>query len=155
MKIPVKEAINSGAWLQCHSKKYDKHFDFRLKLLSFDKINLSHVDDVNEIKEFHSAQGYLWLMRLQIVNLNKMEVASGYITGSILIVDQDDFEFSEFDDFHLTLKSNFAKKSGLKNFGGLFFRPKIKYTGAIAFFLPKDEEIEYYISVLDGDIQEV
>lgn len=152
MKIPIKEAVNSGAWLQCHSKMYDKYFDFRLRLLSFEKIDLADIDEPNKIDNFDSKEGNPWLMKLQIVNLNKKEVASGYITGSIIITDQDDFEFTEFTDVHLTFNSNFAEKSGLRNF---LLRPKIKYTGALAFMLPKDEEIEYYLSVLDGDIQEV
>lgn len=155
MKIPIKHAIDSGAWFQCHSKMYEKYFDFRLKLISFEKINLYEIDEPSKIDKFDPEQGHLWLMRIQIINLNKMEVAYGYITGSILIVDQDNYKFSEFDDFHLTRNSKYADKVGLKSFAGLSFRPKIKYTGAIAFFLPKDEEIEYYISVLDGDIQEV
>ncbi|TAL81400.1 MAG: hypothetical protein EPN88_00555, partial [Bacteroidetes bacterium] len=83
MKIPIKYVIDSGAWFQCHSKMYEKYFDFRLKLFSFKKIDLADIDEPNKIDNFDSEEGNLWLMKLQIVNLNKKEVASGYITGSI------------------------------------------------------------------------
>ena len=154
MKIPIKEAINSGAWFNCKCG-YDAtdEYDFKLKVLSFDKINLGEIDNPEKI-DIDLASGVLWLMKMQIISLNKTAVIRSpkYF---IYVIDQDDFVYNYINDSYLALFSNYARLSGLYNFFAVNFMPKIKYTGAIAFYLPDENEAEYYISVEGGNIQEV
>lgn len=156
MKIPIREAINSGAWFKCMSG-YDAidEYEFKIKVLSFDKINLNKIDNPEKI-ELDLAAGVLWLMKIQIINLNKTAVWYHSIERFICVIDQDDFVYNYIkNDTHLLINSNYAKLSGLVNFCDVDFMPKIKYTGAIAYYLPEDNEAEYYISVKGGNIQEV
>lgn len=155
MKIPIKGAIDSGAWFKCRSG-YDAidQYEFQIKVLSFDKVNLAEIDNIENI-ELDLGSGALRLMKIQVINLNKTVVSSNHIQEFIHLIDQDDFAYEYTWDHHLLFYSNYAKLSGLEKFYGVEFMPKIKYTGAIAYYLPEDNEAEYYISVKDGNIQEV
>ena len=153
MKIPIKYAIDSGAWFQCTSG-YDSDYNryiFKTRIISFEKVNFSEVDSPDNISQDLEG-GVLWIMKLQIINLNKEEV--GVIGGLIRIVDEDDYDFSNVYDYHLCCWSEYAHSSGLKKLYGKYYIPKIKYTGALLYLLP-DEETEYYLSVPGGNIKEI
>ena len=155
MKIPVKEAIESGAWFNCRTKKYaisDEEIHFKLKVLSFEKINMEEVDEPHKIK---LDEGVLWLMKIEVVNLEKEEVSPFDITYRILLIDQDGFKFREAFDRHLQQESRYGEINGLSRFaGGPDLKPKIKAKGAIAFLLPDDDDAEYFLSIEYGDIVE-
>lgn len=154
MKIPVQEAINSGAWFQCCSG-YDGHFDeysFRIKILSFKKIIMSEIDNPEQIN-LEIEGGDLWIMKLQIINLNKKE--EGVIDSLIQITDEENYEFKYVSDNHLCRFSKYAETSGLKKLFGKYYMPKIKYTGAILYFLPKEDNAKYFLTVPGGNIREV
>ena len=167
MKIPLKEAINSSAWYHCKTKCWvatfddEKEIDYRVKVLSFEKINLEEVDEPNEIKELNLSGGTLWLLRVEVVNLWKKELDSFPIYDSIILIDHDDFEFKPQTDRHLTGNSEYAHSAGLNLLNGSsgsdcgVLLPKIPLRGSLAFLLPNDEEGVYFLSVEGGKIQEV
>lgn len=152
-KIPIKEAISSGTWFNC-VVDWIETLAFRMRVSSFEKVNLSEVDAIEKINRqtFALENGDFWIMQLEIINLGKK--AAQFIALSINISDNAGFEFSPATDFHLCGGSEYAKKSGLATFFGQECFPKIKRTGAITFFLPK-EESEYFLTVQGGNIQEV
>ena len=68
--IPIKDAIENSLSLQCEYNYRGDFIQFRLRILSFRKINLSEVDDPEEIKTIDSNANY-WLMEIEVINLIK------------------------------------------------------------------------------------
>ena len=155
--VPIKEAVSSGAWLK-FSSDYDplghgliKHF--RVRILSFSKINLDAVDSSYKIDSQYSGAAW-WLMRLELINLCKKQVNSTDFTNSLRLIDEDEFEFEVVQDTHLSLLSEYAEKAGLDRFFAGELYPKIKALGAITFFLPDEEDMEYSLSMERGIVCE-
>lgn len=151
--IPVKEAITSGVWLHCEYTDRNELIQFRLRILSFRKLNLSEVDEPQKIKDIDS-NAILWITEIEVVNLTKEPISTTDGTGELILVDQDGFKFHDFGDCHLRCGSMFAEKSGMKRFYGMNLIPKIKAIGAIPFQLPDDDEAIYSISLKKGFIRE-
>jgi len=149
--VPVKEAINSGAWL--HFISNDESLQFRLKVLSFHKLNFTEVDNPESIQQKDSNSQW-WLMGVESINLTKRNIHPLIFVGSLLLVDQDGFEFKVTRDTHLWLRSDFSKKSGLCRFFIDELIPKIKAVGTISFLLPDDDEVVYSLSMQNGMVQE-
>lgn len=153
--VPVKEAINSGAWLQCEYDYDGKIIKFRLKVNSFRKINLLKVDNPEEIDGIDS-NSVIWLLQIEVINLNKTPLEVYNATAKLTLIDQDGFVFPFFEDSHLHSSSKFSKKNGLQRFYNDDLLPKIKALGSITFQLPDDDEAEYSIGLEDnGIVQEV
>ncbi len=153
--VLVKEAINSGVWFHCEYKGYDEIIKFRLKVNSFRKLNLKEIDNPQEIEMLES-DAILMLMEVEIINLNKESKNSNDQVESLLLIDQDDFNFTVFSDSHLCWDSNFAKKTRLNRFYSEQLIPKIKTKGSLVFQLPNDDDAEYSITLEnDGTVQEV
>ncbi len=150
--IPIKEAITTRAWLHCEVNYNYELFQFRIKILSFRKLNLSEVDEPEKI-DFKDANTIIWIMDVEVVNLTKEPISTRKME-LLEMVDQDGFKFPKFYDGHLCISSNFAKKSGLYRLVGDSLLPKIKAIGAIPFLLPDDEAV-YSISISGGSIKEV
>lgn len=152
-KIPIKHAIKSGSWLNCEVGDYS----FRIRILGFIKVKLKQIDNPQEIDpKYDLTAGDFWLLKLEVVNFCKKELSAYSVRTSILLIDNDDFEFQIVEENHMCWRSDFADKSGLKTFnliGG--YIPKIKHSGAFMFFLPRDDGAEYFISVTGGEICEV
>jgi hypothetical protein len=148
--IPLNEAIETGSWLQA---KTDDLL-FRFKPISFSKIDLAEIDNSNKMK---IDGGVLWLLKIEVVNMNKVQCHPFYIRDHIAIFDSDDFLFLPVKDDHLTSDSNFAVSNGLNRFVGWSscpaLPPKIKVSGALAYLLP-EEDTKYFLSVKDGEISE-
>tara|TARA_R100000935_G_scaffold56440_1_gene87970 strand:+ start:2156 stop:2623 length:468 start_codon:yes stop_codon:yes gene_type:complete len=154
--VPVKEAINSGVWLLCEQRNnlFETN-QFRLKVNSFRKIKLSEVDEPDKMKNFDS-NGVLWLMQIEVINLNKQPLSSNDGPNNLTLLDQDQFVFPTFYEIHLSYVSEFSKTSGISRFISTDLLPKIKAEGAIIFQLPDDDDAEYFISIEDnGIVQEV
>ncbi|MEO6329753.1 MAG: hypothetical protein ABIO55_12510 [Ginsengibacter sp.] len=153
--VPIKEAINSGAWLTCeYNENRDEICRFRLKVLSFKKLNLLEVDNPERI-ELIDGNANMWLMEIEVINLMKEPIMSYNGPGSYLIlIDQDGYKFHIFSDAHLRHSSGFAKKSGMYRFYQQTLIPKTKAIGAIPFQLPEDDEAVYSISMKEGNIRE-
>lgn len=153
--VPIKEAISTGAWLHCETTYNYELFQFRIKVLSFQKLNLSEVDNPEKI-DFRDENTIVWIMDLEVVNLTKeciRPVQEG--PGRLILVDQEGFRFYTFQDSHLCCFSDFAKKSKTDRFYGTELLPKIKAVGAMPFLLPDDDEAVYSISIRNGSIKEV
>lgn len=148
--IPIKEAINSGAWLHFSDNK--EELAFRLKILSFKKLNLMEVDQPENVETNEGAQW--WLLNIELINLTKFTIKHYHWKDSIQLIDSDGFKFNYKSDSHLGLYSEFSKKSGLNIFFAGEYIPKIKYKGAIAFLLPDEPEAKYSISMKDGSVHE-
>ncbi|OGW54869.1 MAG: hypothetical protein A2Y81_12330 [Nitrospirae bacterium RBG_13_43_8] len=155
MKIPIREAINSGTWFRCITKGLEETIIFKLRVLSFKKNNLSSIDEPEKLT---LDEGILWLMGIDVISLNKEEAEPSDIHSRVILFDQDGFKFNAIYDQHLNL-SEFGKSVGIKRFTGWSdvpkLKPKIKATGALPFLLPDDDTAEYYISVEGGNIQEI
>ena len=151
--IPVKEAINIGVWLHCDytDTRHDENYPFRIKVLSFRKLNLAEVDNAEKLNLKDSD---LWIMELEVINIKKEPVSPTYSVNNLILVDNDGFRFHVFEDSHLRCWSGFAEKSKLNRFYGSDIIPKIKAVGAIPFQLPVDDEAVYSISMKEGSIRE-
>ena len=153
--ISVKDAIASGAWYHCQSDRGFDDVSFRIGILSFEKQRLSEKD----LKQYFDEGGNLWLMKIQVVSLNKTrELEAGDIYHFIYLQDQDGFQFKYLESPSDDICSDERWEKRLKRFGrysGSNFQPKTKAVGSIAFFLPDDDDPEYYIGIEDGTIAEV
>lgn len=152
-KIPIKHAIESGSWFRVTTKD---NVEFRIKINSFSKIKIKSVDSAKNIdKKYDFTQGNFWLLSMDFTSLSKEELREGCFFSEIVVIDQDDFEFNISEDKHLSRDSHFAESSGLKLFYYNSYIPKVKYTGALPFFLPNEENAEYHIGIRRGEIQEI
>ncbi len=147
MKVPIQYAIESGAWFQCK----DENNDFRLKINAFEKIKLNSSTEIEKIDTgFDLRQGDFWGLKIEIISFNKQTIGGNYITHEISIVDSDDFEYQDTYDEYLCYDSHYIKSSGLKTLGIMVtFYPKIKYTGILLYFIPKDDNANYFFTLKD------
>jgi len=153
MKVPVKESILSGDWIECHGNVYprDEYVVLRFKPLSFAKINMQLIDEWQKIE---LDQGVLWLLKIDIVNYSK-SLFSACQAKNIVVIDQDDFIFDSVHDDHLSIYSKYAKSSGINRLYGIELLPKIKSTLSIPFLLPDDDQAEYFFSIKNGSIKAI
>jgi hypothetical protein len=149
--VPVREAINSGAWF--HFSSSDGDMQFRLKVLTFEKLDLSQVDEPQNIDEEETGASW-WLMKIEAINLSKQSLYSSFMLREILLVDQNDFRFNVIENNHLCCFSDFSKKAGLNRFFGKHLIPKTKIVGAISFRLPDEDEAEYSLAMVKGVVRE-
>jgi len=153
--VPIKEAIGSNSWLLCEYQQYDGVYKFRLKINSFRKLDLSEIDNPEEIVNL-DVNATLWIMSIELINLTKKPIHPRYGPPMLILVDQDDFSFHLFEDYHLENGSDFSSKSGMKRFYTAELIPKVKVIGSIVFQLPDDEEAIYSIGIKEnGIVQEV
>lgn len=97
-------------------------------------------------------EAVLWLLSVEVVNLNKTPTDAHQLREVSKIIDRDGFEFPFFDsDLDRDERSPLRRFSGWS--GDLPLSPKIKARGAIAFVLP-DEENEYFYALTEGSIKE-
>lgn len=153
--ISVKDAIESGAWYHCEADNGFSEVAFRIGILSFEKQQLSE----KELKQYFDEGGSLWLMKIQVVSLNKQaRLSPSEMYESMYLQDQDGFQFRYFlsaeDSFIITDDrwENILKRFSIM---GASFQAKTKAVGSIAFFLPDNDDSEYYIGIEDGTIAEV
>jgi hypothetical protein len=154
MKIPIRHAIESGAWFQCRAE-WSGVTEFRLRVLSFVPVKLGDIGEVEKISSnFDLHQGKFWLLKYEAINLSKQEIGTNGIYDSILILDNEDFTFSNVYDSHLYYYSKVGQAEGLRNHDFIWL-PKIKYTYVTAYFLPNEENAEYFIAIRNGSLKEV
>ncbi len=165
MKIPLKKAINSLSWYNCQTEYWpsgsmdSKIIDYQIKVLSFERINLTEVDGSDKIS-LNLENGILWILRVEVVNFWKKTISSFPIHDSVIVIDKDGSEYKPITDDHLTSESNYAMSSGLNLLNGSSgYRcgeliPKVPLEGALAFLLPILEDERFYLSVEGGKIWE-
>lgn len=152
--IPVKDAIENGLWMHCEQNYRGEIIQFRLRIVSFHKIDLSEVDEPENIKAIDNNANF-WQIGIEVINLNKEPLSPTFGPDQLVLVDQDGFKFHVSNDGHLRLISNFAKRTKMDRFFAEALIPKIKAVGAIPFVLPDDDEAVYSISLKEGNIREV
>lgn len=155
--IPIQEAIDTGAWLRgefVEEFEDDRVITFQIKLKEFSKIDLTTVDNPENISSELRLDANIWLLKCEIVNLSKCEAYSFRITHKLCLVDEDNYEFKIVSESYLTLSSEFAKTSELKNFFANALPPKIKRSGAVLFELPEFFE-HLSIKVSGGSLTEL
>lgn len=149
--IPIREALDTRAWLTAEHESGGEVVNFRIRLLEFSRIELESVDDNPTLSCRLDAN--VWRLGLDVINLCKKGIHDVAVGHRIIIVDQDGYEFQVFNDPHLRCSSEYAKKSGMKAFFGTTFPPKIRRSGSYPFELPDDLE-ELFIGIDDGTLRE-
>lgn len=153
--VPIKEAISSGSWLQCEYKRFQEEYKFRIKINSFRQLSLSEIDSPEKIQNLDNS-ATLWIMAIEFVNLTKKPIHPTYGPPSLILIDQDDFSFHLFEDYHLENGSNFSIKTGMNRFHSAELIPKVKAIGSLVFQLPNDDDAIYSLSIKEnGLVQEV
>jgi len=156
MKIPIKHAIESGAWFKCETETFDGHFVFKFRMLSFEKVPNNVLRELQKGIKFD--EGIFWLMGIEVVNLNKMQFSGWHVSNGMMLFDQDDFKFNTISVSELGA-TKFGERVRIKRFSGWSDVPKlqskINAVGALPFLLPDEENSEYYVSVEGANIQEV
>jgi hypothetical protein len=171
-RIPLKEAIASGAWLECHAK-LEEDLCYRVKVLAFDKTSVEEVvrsglpgpvEGSTSVKSQRAiaarqsriravpVEGILWLLSVEVVNLCRIPREACLFKDRIKLIDEDGFEFEPFES-----ALDYYEGTGLHRFCKYHvppLSPKVKVNGSIAFVLP-DEENSYYLAFKDGNIEEV
>ena len=148
-KISMKGAMASGAWYECRAKEFDETFQFRFRVLGFERTTVDELDPSDE--HCVAVEGILWLLTIEAVNLNKKPIFSTQLPSLMRVVDEDGFEFEAF-----TSDLNSVDGGPLFRFSGwcnVPLSPKIKAVGAVAFVLP-DEDSNYYLAFIEGNIKE-
>lgn len=120
---------------------------FRLRILSFERLDYAQIGKAPRLEPIEEG-AVRWLMRLEVVNLSKVNVLIESVRQTMRIVDGDGFQF-ERDEAGLFL-SDFAKRSGLGHFRLL---PKLKVQAAVIFKVP-DEDAEYSLTIKNGTMEE-
>ena len=121
LRIPIKEAIDSGSWFKCCGGPEGSNA-YRLKILSFIK---GKNDD-----QSNPGDGDIWLLNIEVVNVCKRSFDISGLIKKIFLTDQDGYRFSSVSF----------------NFSSYTLNPKIKYIRIIKFLLPNDDELEYFIN---------
>lgn len=122
--LPIQYSINNSIIFACVSKKSENNVMFKIKLLSFNPVDFSEIDNVEKIEDFEE-NGVLYLLKCDIINLSKFELDFEDIRRSLLIADEDDFEYKIFYDYEMFYNTDFGEKFGLKRTRISHFRPKI------------------------------
>lgn len=130
--IPINEAIEAGSWLTIYK---NEDLLFRFKLNNFEKFDTDGYTRGD--KPF--PEGNYWLLNCEIVNTTKQEIETWEFRKALIIVDEDDCEFSIFS--HMSENTDQLK-------------PKIKKTLAYVYELPENFE-QLFIAFKDGQIIEV
>lgn len=172
MRISINKAIKSKEHYICVLQFDDWEDDdflsedytqkekiFEMKLIDFEKVDIlktKHLADRYGIEQFDDfadivTSGYLWILKVEITNLSQKTMTSYPIIETFFIEDPESNQFPKCD--HDFVKySTFAKEFKMNVFSGSFppdipFLPKIPVDGAIPFLLPKEDNINYFLSV--------
>ncbi len=172
MRISIQQAINSKERYICvvDIEDWGDDFDidesyklpeykFEMKITGFEKINLysarKEMDEYNQEKldSFVSNMGNsnLWILKLEIINLNKKTMTGFPIIESLFIEDSESFQFPKCHHDFVNY-SEFAENTKMNVFSGAYppdvpFLPKSPTEGAMAFLLPKNKKNKYYVFI--------
>ena len=149
--IFLNDAIKNGTWFHCEFPVKDQLYQFRLKVLSFQKLDLTEVDEPEKINNWKDT--IIWLMETEIINLSKEPMFSGFLS-KIYLKNQYGSKFVRSGDSHLDNYSEFSKKKRLDRFAGQYLNPKIKAIGTLIYRLPISDESIFQILIFDGNINE-
>jgi hypothetical protein len=155
--VPIEYAIDSSCYYRCQTGDIPP-IDFKIRFLSLAPLDLSQILNPSEInKMYNLKEGYFMLLKVELTSFYKEVIDKRRIIDDLRIVDQDGFQFNISQDAHICSYSNkeFIERVGIDVFYGGELRPKIKCTGALPFFLPKEDDAEYSFAVHLGTIEEL
>lgn len=157
ISVPIEYAIDSTCYYRCQTGDTPP-IDFKIRFLSLEPLDLSQILNPSEIsRAYNPKEGFFMLLKVELTSFYKEVIETRRIINDLLIVDQDGFQFNVSHDSHMCGYSNkeFSERMGLDAFYGGEFRPKIKCTGTLPFFLPKEDDAKYSFAVYKGSIQEL
>lgn len=147
-RVSLKEGVSSGKWYECQADYCGEKFRFRIRFVGFQRSSVEEIDAslVDEV----TLEGVLWILSLEVVNLNKKSMRGLDVREIARLIDEDGYEFETFGS-----DLDEAEGCALNRFSnwGDALSPKLKARGAVAFVLP-DEETNYYFGLCDGNIRE-
>jgi len=149
--VPVKEAISSGAWLYCEYSYNNSTFQFRVKVISFNKLDLSEVDRPEKI-ELPDANCEIWLLGIEILNYLNEPISTSSCSDMLLLADQDNYMFKIFSDIYLRGLSDYSTNARLNRLYNKNVYPGYNIIGIIPFILPIDDEAVYSLSLKHNGI---
>ncbi len=152
--LAIDYCINNSIIFACTTKKSQDNIIFKIKPLSFEPVELSQIDNQDKIEDFEE-NGFLYLLKCEIINLSKSEISFYDIKRTLVMADEDDYIYTIYYDYQLYNHTKFSEKTGLNKTEETHFRPKMKKTVILPVFLPDDENQKYYLAVMDGKIKEV
>jgi hypothetical protein len=136
-KIPIKYVIDSGAWFKCRTNDNN---EFKLRVNTFNILDHNIIDKPEQLNHpYDFSQGNLWLINIDLVNLNKQDIDALSLYSRLAIIDHDDCYFSHIEDYHLMCYSQCSITYGLNKLFGTRLMPKIKYNGTIPRYLPNED----------------
>lgn len=149
----LNDAIRNGTWLLCEFKRNIEVYQFKMKILSFQKLDIMQVDEPEKIKL--ETGTVIWLMDAEVINISKQPITSSGALNFLNLVNPNGISYRMGFDSHLSATSEFAKRRRLLRFNIQELIPKIKATGAIIFRLPENEaDVAYSLSMRNGSIRE-
>ncbi|MBV5326515.1 MAG: hypothetical protein JZU65_02580 [Chlorobium sp.] len=157
ISVPIEYAIGSSCYYRCQTGDTPP-IDFKIRFISLEPLDLSQILNPSEIsRSYNLKEGFFMLLKTELTSFYKEVIDTRRIIEDLLIVDQDGFQFNVSHDSYMCGYANkeFSERIGLDAFYGGEFRPKIKCTGILPFFLPKEDDAEYSFAVNKGSIQEL
>lgn len=150
MKNHIKQLVSTGNWTQLKTSDFAGEYTYNIKVLSFSAVGNEDSCQIKKNLPELMMDGNLWIMKIEVINVSKKPFYSYIVRDSILLVDNDGFQFEMNSDSQL-YDSAFGIQNGLNRFqswtGDPLLQPKIKATGALACFLPDDDSAVYCLQV--------
>ena len=153
--IEINNAIESGEFfLANYVDDYEEQaFSFQLKFNKIYKLDFSVVDELEDLDDI-DPDSNIWILELEVVNLNKKKFDFDELKSRLKLIDEEGCEFDFVEDSHLCSYSDFSKQSKLRKFYTAELKPKIVKGGALAFELPDYFE-SLSLSIEDGSIESI
>jgi len=155
-KIEINKAIESDTKLILECKEFisDNPVKMEMKIISFTKIESALYDEIDVPEDIDD--GTLWILNLDVINLNKKPIDQYTIINSLVLFDDDDFEFTAFYNSNAYI-TDFAKSVNLPRFSGWSgiqpLRPKIKANGSVLYLLPHEPNHYFLKAKENGTIR--
>lgn len=154
LKIPLLDAISEKSWFRA-TRESNEDDKFKFRIITFDKILPIEIDEIHRLGPCTNIEnGDLWVLKLELENESSSDLYAGI---HFLVIDHDDYMFTENRDAHFTRYSEFAKNSSLNEFGGPYvgsISGGAKCIFVLAYYLPK-ENTTYHLGLKDWDLQGV
>jgi len=151
-RISIISAVESNCWLKIINDRksprmrQDKEGYAKVRLKGFRKISIHEIDRpdlITRFKVFNLSERDLYIMNIDFISFYKQKLLFIEALDGFIIFNKDNLKFRPMCESHISFGSEFAVSYGLRKFYGEAM-PKIKYSGAITFFLPKDDNSDYF-----------
>jgi len=137
--INLRKAIKSSGWYDCQTSMRNQKCHFKIKIISFRPIDSKAIERPTT---FHRADGRIWLLAIEIINLGKTIVSTNNLRDALVLVDNKDDHYKAVDTSKL-IDAIFEKEHGIKNALCRLWAESIssnaKVAGSLAFMLSPKE----------------